>query len=116
VLDVLPYVDDHGNIVMNIHPMLTERTGIERVDKTTGNSVPVLNVREVDTTVRVREGEMVVIGGLIRETSNDTSVGVPGISNVPLLGWPFRMWTKTVERSELVIFLTPKVIYTMDPA
>jgi MSHA biogenesis protein MshL len=115
ILDVIPYVDDQGNIVMNIHPMLTERTGVERVDQTTGNRVPVLNVREVDTTVRVKEGEMIVMGGLIREVSNEQTAGVPGISNVPFLGWPFRSWTNQVERTELVIFLTPKVVYAKDP-
>jgi MSHA biogenesis protein MshL len=115
LLDVVPYVDDQGNIVMNIHPMLTQRTGIERVDKTTGNSVPVLNVREVDTTVRVKEGDVVVIGGLISENKSEQSAGVPGISSVPLVGWPFRSWTKSVDRTELVIFLTPKVVYAKDP-
>ncbi len=115
LLDVVPYVDDQGNIVMNIHPMLTQRTGIDRVDKTTGNSVPVLNVREVDTTVRVKEGDVVVIGGLISESKNEQSAGVPGISSVPLIGWPFRSWSKSVDRTELVIFLTPKVVYAKDP-
>jgi MSHA biogenesis protein MshL len=116
ILDVVPYIDDQGNIIMNIHPMLTERTGIDRVDKSTGNSVPVLNVREVDTTVRVKEGEMIIIGGLIREAKNEQVAGIPAISNVPLLGWPFRYWSTASERTELVIFLTPRVVYTEEPA
>ena len=115
ILDVVPHVDDQGNIVMNIHPMLTERTGEERVDQTTGNRVPVLAVREVDTTVRVREGEMVVIGGLIRELKRDTNAGVPGLAGIPLLGWAFRGQNGESQRTELVIFLTPKVIYAKDP-
>ncbi len=115
VLDVVPYVDDQGNIVMNIHPMLTQDTGAVTTDKLTGNTVPILNIREVDTTVRVKEGEMVVIGGLINEQKNEQSVGVTGISNVPLLGWPFRSWTRRTDRTELVIFLTPRVVYAKDP-
>jgi MSHA biogenesis protein MshL len=115
LLDVVPYVDDQGNIVMNIHPMLTQRTGRERIDKTTGNSVPILNIREVDATVRMKEGEMVVIGGLIQENINEQSAGIPGISSVPFLGWPFRSWVRSVDRTELVIFLTPKVVYPKDP-
>jgi MSHA biogenesis protein MshL len=115
ILDVVPFVDDQGNIVMNIHPMLTQDTGQVTTDKLTGNSVPILNIREVDTTARVKEGEMVVIGGLIKETKNEQTTGVPGISSVPLIGWPFRAWTRTTDRSELVIFLTPKVIYAKDP-
>jgi MSHA biogenesis protein MshL len=115
VLDVLPYVDDQGNIVMNIHPMLTERTGEERVDRQTGNRVPVLAVREVDTTVRMKEGETAVIGGLIRDIKRDSNAGVPGLSGVPLLGWAFRSENNESQRSELVILLTPKVIYAKDP-
>jgi MSHA biogenesis protein MshL len=115
VLDVVPYVDDQGNIVMNIHPMLTQDTGQVTVDKTTGNTVPVLNVREVDTSVRVKEGEMVVLGGLISETKNESTNAIPGISTVPFLGWPFRSWSKNTDRTELVIFLTPKVVYAKDP-
>ena len=115
ILDVVPYVDDQGNIVMDIHPMLTQDTGLVTTDKTTGNSVPILDVREVDTTVRVKEGEMVVIGGLIKEQKNEQNSGLPGLSSVPLIGWPFRAWTKITDRTELVIFLTPKVVYPKDP-
>jgi MSHA biogenesis protein MshL len=115
VLDVVPHVDDKGNITMNIHPMLTERTGEDAVDRQTGNRVPILAVREVDTTVRVREGEMVVIGGLIREFKRNQYAATPGLSGVPLLGWAFRSKVDEVQRSELVIFLTPKVVYAKDP-
>lgn len=115
ILDVVPYVDDQGNIVMNIHPMLTQDTGQVTTDKTTGNTVPILDIREVDTTARVKEGEMIVIGGLIKEQKLETSTGVPGISGVPFIGWPFRYWTKTTDRTELVIFLTPRVVYAKDP-
>ncbi len=115
ILDVVPYVDDQGNIVMNIHPMLTQDTGLVTTDKQTGNSVPILDIREVDTTVRMKEGEMVVIGGLIKEQKNEQTVGIPGLSNIPLLGWPFRAWTRITDRTELVIFLTPKVVYAKDP-
>jgi len=115
VLDVLPYVDDQGNIVMNIHPMLTERTGQERVDQQTGNRVPVLAVREVDTTVRMKEGETAIIGGLIRDLKRDANAGLPGLAGVPLLGWAFRSQNTESQRSELVILLTPRVIYVKDP-
>lgn len=91
VLDVIPQVDNRGNIIMSIHPLLTERIG-ERIDKRTGNSVPILDVREVDTMVRVQEGETVILGGLVKDRGTGTGNG----------------------RSELVIFLTPKVISGKD--
>jgi MSHA biogenesis protein MshL len=92
VLDVIPQVDKRGNIIMSIHPILTERIG-ERIDRRTGNSVPILDVREVDTMIRLREGETVILGGLVKDRSGGSGSG----------------------RSELVIFLTPRVISGKDP-
>ena len=91
ILDVIPQVDKQGNIIMGIHPILTERIG-ERIDKRTGNSVPILDVREVDTMVRLREGETIILGGLVKDRGDRTGS----------------------HRSELVIFLTPKVISEKD--
>lgn len=91
VLDVIPQVDKRGNIIMGIHPILSERIG-ERIDKRTGNAVPVLDVREVDTMVRLREGETIILGGLVKERAGKHGGG----------------------RSELVIFLTPKIISGKD--
>lgn len=91
VLDVIPQVDKRGNIIMGIHPILSERIG-ERIDKRTGNSVPILDVREVDTMVRLKEGETIILGGLVKERAGKTGD----------------------RRSELVIFLTPKVISGKD--
>ena len=114
ILDVLPQIDNQGNVIMNIHPMLTERTGVERVDEVTKNRVPVLNVRELDTLVRIKEGETVIIGGLIRERRKDDVTGVKGAMSVPLIGKLFQHKTDESERSELVIFLTPKIVYGKD--
>lgn len=91
VLDVIPQVDKQGNIIMGIHPILSERIG-ERIDKRTGNSVPILDVREVDTMVRLREGETIILGGLVKDRAGKTGS----------------------RRSELVIFLTPKAISEKD--
>jgi MSHA biogenesis protein MshL len=91
ILDVIPQVDKQGNIIMGIHPVLTERIG-ERIDKRTGNPVPILDVREVDTMVRLREGETIILGGLVKDRGGEAGN----------------------HRSELVIFLTPKVISGKD--
>ena len=64
----------------------------------------------IDTELMVKSGETVVIGGIFKEDISDTETGIPGLKSIPILGWLFRAQTKTTERSELLIFLTPTVI------
>ncbi|MCX5807149.1 MAG: secretin N-terminal domain-containing protein [Proteobacteria bacterium] len=115
VLDVVPQIDNIGNIVMNIHPMLTEK--IRTAESTVGGTkvtAPVLSVREVDTLVKVREGESVIIGGLIKDFSTNDEQGIKGLMSIPGLGSFFKTKTDYSYRSELVIFLTPMIIYGKD--
>ncbi len=112
ILDVIPQIDDEGNILLNIHPMLTEK--VSEVANPAGGTVPILDVRETDTMVRIREGETVIIGGLIQDQKIDNSTGVSGLMNLPGLGWIFRAKNESVTRNELVISLTPRIIYDRD--
>lgn len=116
ILDVTPQIDNNGNILMNIHPVLTDK--IAQVEMpvpagTTGGKayVPILAVREVDTIVKVREGETVIIAGLIQNKSSVQDIGVKDLSDIPLIGRLFRKEDKSIKKTELVIFLTPKIIY-----
>jgi len=115
VLDVVPQIDNLGNIVMNIHPMLTEK--LRTAESTVGSTkvtAPVLSVREVDTLVKMREGESVIIGGLIKDFSTNEEQGVKGLMSIPGLGSFFKTKTDTSYRTELVIFITPRIIYGKD--
>jgi type II secretory pathway component GspD/PulD (secretin) len=114
LLDVVAQFGDTGDIVLNIHPILTERTGVERTDQVTGNKYPVLTVREVDTMARVKDGETVVIGGLIKERRRDETRGVTGAMSVPLIGNLFKVKADEVEKTELVILLTTRIVYGKD--
>jgi len=66
--------------------------------------------RSVDTTVVVRDGQNIVIGGLIRDNLNDIERKVPLLGDIPLLGWLFKSKTKRKEKTNLLIFLTPHII------
>jgi MSHA biogenesis protein MshL len=115
VLDVVPQIDNLGNIVMNIHPMLTEK--LRTAESTVGGTkvtAPVLSVREVDTLVKVREGESIIIGGLIKDLSTNEEKGIKGLMSIPGLGSFFKTKTDLTYRSELIIFLTPTIIYGKD--
>ncbi|MCP5048206.1 MAG: type II secretion system protein GspD, partial [bacterium] len=77
---------------------------------TTSSTLPVTNKRTVDTTVIVEDEQTVVIGGLIDDTSTDNENKVPGLGDVPLLGWLFKNQSETNSKTNLFIFITPRVI------
>lgn len=108
ILDVTPQIDNNGNIVLNIHPMLTEKVDVAR--SPSGSEVPILDVREADTLVRVKEGETVIIGGLIKDRKRLSDTGTKGLMDLPLIGWLFRLKETESQKNELVVFLTPRII------
>jgi type II secretory pathway component GspD/PulD (secretin) len=93
---------------MNIHPTVTERTG--QATSPRGDTVPIVDVRETDTVVRVKEGGTVLIGGLISDRYIESANKVPILGNLPLVGGFFRNTSKETRRSDLVILLTPKIL------
>lgn len=114
VLDVTPQISRTGEIIMNIHPSITEF--IEEKTFPPGAvgadilaNAPVLDVREVDTMVRVKDGETIVIAGLMRERTDQTITSVPFLGDLPVLGKLFQRVEKKKENTELVILLQPTV-------
>ena len=110
ILDVTPQIDGNGNIVLNIHPMLTEK--VDTVKSPSGSEVPILDVREADTVVRIREGETVIIGGLIKERKLTTERGTKGFMSLPWLGKLFKVTAEESQKNELIVLMTPRVIYS----
>ncbi|MGQ9507982.1 MAG: secretin and TonB N-terminal domain-containing protein [Thermodesulfobacteriota bacterium] len=106
ILDVTPQIAEDGTIIMNIHPSITEKTG-EKVTPDGKTTFPLLSVRETDTTVRVKEGQTIIIAGLMQEKKEEAYVGVPGLQSLPVLGGLFRYKTQKKRNSELVIMITP---------
>ncbi|MCW5979329.1 MAG: type II secretion system secretin GspD [Bryobacteraceae bacterium] len=72
---------------------------------------PSFSKRTIQTQVTVRDGDMIAIGGIINETSTATSAGFPGLHRIPILGALFGGKSSDNERTELVVFMTPRVIY-----
>ena len=106
VLDVTPQIAEDGTIIMNIHPSITDQTG--SVTAPDGKSTfPLLSVRETDTTLRVRDGQTIIIAGLMQEKTLENYTGFPVLDSIPLLGGLFRYKTGTKTNSELVIMITP---------
>ena len=70
---------------------------------------PIIDLQELSTTVRVREGNTVVLAGLISQVKNQQHEGVSGLDNLPLVGGWFKHAEDTVQTRELVIFITPHI-------
>jgi MSHA type pilus biogenesis protein MshL len=106
LLDVTPQIAEDGMIIMNIHPSITDKTG-EKTTPDGKSTFPLLSVRETDTTVRVRDGQTIIIAGLMQEKTEESYTGVPVLHSLPLMGGLFRYKTGTKRNSELVIMITP---------
>jgi len=103
-LKVVPKVTPDGHISMNIK-ITKNRQGSIVVEGT-----PSINKKEATTEVLVKDGETTVIGGIYETTDVDNFLGVPWFHHVPILGWLFKSTQKSNIKSELLIFITPKII------
>ncbi len=103
-LDVLPIISPDGRVLLDIK--LTKDTVGE--DTPVG---PAIDKNELQTKVIVNDGDTLVIGGIIDSSKTNTISGVPGAIRVPILKWIFGQETKVMEDKELLIFLTPTILY-----
>ncbi len=106
-LAVKARLNDNGEITLEVEPEVEEITGFTGpVD----NQRPITAKRGVKTTIRVKDGETLVIGGLVRETEFNTKSKVFLLGDIPLLGSLFTHNSKQTEKTDLMIFITPRVI------
>lgn len=116
VMNVTPHIDKGGEVMLNVRPTLSRILGFvddpnpELVSADVRNSVPEIQVREMESMLRVQSGQVAIIGGLMQETQDDSDRALPGLSRIPLIGALFRQQRKTREQSELLIVLKPTVL------
>ncbi len=104
ILRVTPYITDDGRIMMKVHPNVSSG----KINATT--SLPETETTEVETTVMLRDGQAIVIGGLIKETDLTTESKVPILGNIWLLGRLFKRSETIRERNEIIITLRPQIL------
>ncbi|HHT9120735.1 MAG TPA: hypothetical protein ACFYD3_09395 [Candidatus Hypogeohydataceae bacterium YC41] len=107
-LDVTPQVSPDGFITMNIHPSVTDQTGTTK--SRLGDEAPILDVRETDTVIRVKDGETIAIGGLMQDKKTLEQNMTPLLSKIPAIGFLFKQVDKRKQKTDLVIFLTPTIL------
>lgn len=109
ILAITPQIDGNGMITLDVLPAITRLQAI--VTSPDGKqTAPLTEVKQASTIVRLRDGETAVIGGLISEESGESTRAVPVLGAVPGVGAAFRSKAKLRNRTELVIFLTPRLI------
>lgn len=107
VLSVTPQISHDGWIMMDVSPIITTLT--DTVTSANGSTAPVIDVKQSGGLVRVRDGEMVIIGGLIQDQVSDTERKVPMLGDIPGLGRLFKGTYQVKRKTELVIFLMPRI-------
>jgi general secretion pathway protein D len=112
-LSITPRVNPGGLVYMDVSQ---EDTSPDYSTVTANNPNPAINQRNLDTQVAVQSGQTVLLGGMIQDQDGDSRNGVPILSKIPVLGGLFGSTTKTRQRTELIVLITPRVITNSDEA
>lgn len=108
ILSVTPQISHDGHIIMDVYPSVTEKTGERTSPK--NDTAPILDVRSANTVLRVKDGETIIIAGLMKDKNDRQVKEVPFLGKIPLLGWLFQQIDEAKTKTELVIKITPKIV------
>jgi general secretion pathway protein D len=116
VMNVTPFITIDSEVILNIRPTITRILGFSTDPNPTLaeaeviSQVPEIQVREMESVLRVSSGDTAVIGGLMQDTASKSDAGTPGLHDVDGLGMLFGTKTRKFDKTELVIFLRPRVL------
>jgi MSHA biogenesis protein MshL len=118
-LDVTPQIDENNNIILHIHPSVSDVTTKTKTVKlgTSGElDLPLASstISETDSIVRAQDGQIVAIGGLMKRSFTSDRNQVPGLGDVPVVGSLFSNSNRSAIKQELVILLKPTVVTGSD--
>ena len=110
-LQVTPHITPDQKVRLEIQAKQDEPT---IKDYQVGDSsVPGIETRKITTELLVEDGQVIVIGGVMRAREEESNRGQPGLKNVPLLGWLFKTETSGNSKTELLIFISPQIVDPM---
>jgi len=104
-LKITPYISENGEITVEIQPEVSDVT-VEATEE----RLPVITKRQVNTKVRVKDGDTVIIGGLTNQTEFERVTRVPILGYIPIIGLFFKDKKKIVDETEVVVFITPSIL------
>ncbi|RKX35563.1 MAG: hypothetical protein DRP71_03250 [Verrucomicrobia bacterium] len=109
VLSITPQISDDGLITLDITPAVSRLVRI--IQSASGRTdAPVIDIRQASSIVRLRDGDTVVMGGLVQDGETTTIRKIPLLGDIPLLGRAFSGEYTSKERTELIFFVTPRII------
>jgi type IV pilus assembly protein PilQ len=106
-LDVTPQITPDNHIIMKVE---VRDDTVGQVVIVQGSEYPSIDTKNVTTQIMVNNGDTAVIGGIYQETVNNNTTKVPLLGDLPILGYLFKQTSKDIEKTELLIFLTPRVV------
>jgi len=113
VMNVTPFITADDEVILNIRPTITRILRFvndPNPNLTVESLIPEVQVREMESVLRVANGRTAVIGGLMQDTAGKTSTGLPGLHDVSGVGLLFGTKSQELDKTELVIFLRPRII------
>ncbi|MCG7974910.1 MAG: type II secretion system protein GspD [gamma proteobacterium symbiont of Stewartia floridana] len=111
MLEVTPRVNPGGLVTLDVTQEVSDVSDV--VASSTSGS-PTISTRKITSTVAVKNGEVLVLGGLITDRDNEGTSGLPFLSKLPLIGWLFGQESTFSKRTELVVVLVPTVVFNSD--
>ncbi len=112
ILEVTPRVNAGGLVVLDI---LQEVSTVSESTADTANN-PIISQRRIESTVAVQGGETIALGGLIQDQRRDVVTGIPVLADIPVLGNLFKTTSDRIDRTELLVLLTPRVVRDLQDA
>jgi len=120
VMSVTPQISREDAVTLSVRPTISRVTGFVNdpnpalAENNIESLIPQIQVREMESVLRVRSGQIAVLGGLIQDNIDLTDQGVPGLSGLNFIGDAFTFRNNRISKSELVIFLRPRVVASLD--
>lgn len=106
ILNIKPRVNATGVVILEIE----QSVNTPKTNTASGIDSPAILKREIKSTVAVVDGESVILGGLISETHTFSNTGVPFLKDIPYLGWLFGTQGRSIDKNELIVVITPRVV------
>lgn len=106
-LNVTPTINDEGFVTMRLRP---EISSVVATIESQGGGIPQVNKTQIETTVMVKDGNTIVMGGLKRDDKSHTKKGLPGLMDIPWVGGFFSRKTDEIAKTEIVILITPQIV------
>ncbi len=111
MMDIIPQISPNGEITLSINPDISELVEIRTFQSQGAMATqPIIDRRSIDTVAKVKDGQTIIIAGIIKERKKEELRGAPFLMKIPFIGTMFRRTEQSVERSELVILITPTLM------